>query len=258
MRQISRAIAGLSIAVAIASLALSTDAFAQPTQPIYLQYDGFVRNKDGTFTISFGYYNLNNTDVTIQPGDGNSFTPAPGDRNQTVVFLKGRHRFMCSMVVEKTFDGLQWTVKFAGRTSTTTSKTTDPLYELELNSEKRAIRGVDSATAPRNVCINRAPNLQIVTSPFEAPSTSDAELSAKVGQELAINAQVEDDGLPRGSHARSEWKSSSGPGTATFSDASAGATRVTFTAAGTYQLELSATDGEKNSTLKVTVHVADK
>ena len=29
-------------------------AVAQPTQPIYVQYDGFVRNKDGTFTLSFG------------------------------------------------------------------------------------------------------------------------------------------------------------------------------------------------------------
>jgi hypothetical protein len=258
MRPIARTIGGLSIAVAIAGVALSTHVGAQPTQPIYLQYDGFVRNKDGTFTVSFGYYNLNNTDVTIQPGDANTFTPAPVDRSQTVVFLKGRHRFACSMVVEKTFDDLQWTVKFAGKTSTTTSKTTDPLYELELNSEKRAIRGVDSATAPRNVCINRAPNLQIVTSPFEAPSTSDAELTAKLGQELAINAQVEDDGLPRGSHTQSTWKTLSGPGTATFSDASAGATRVTFTAAGTYELELSATDGEKNSSLKVTVHVAEK
>src|SRR5664279_4556750 len=113
---------------------------AQPTQPIYLQYDGFVRNKDGSFVLSFGYFNLNNADVTVSPGDANTFSPGPADRNQPVRFLKGRHRFACSMVVDKAFDGkLQWSVKFAGRTDITTAKPLDPLYELEMTSGKRAI-----------------------------------------------------------------------------------------------------------------------
>jgi hypothetical protein len=113
---------------------------AQPTQPIYLQYDGFVRNKNGTLTLSFGYFNTNNAEVTVAAGEANLFAPAPGDRNQPVAFLKGRHRFVCSMVVDGSFSGpLQWTLRFAGRTQTTTAKILDPLYELELNSEKRAI-----------------------------------------------------------------------------------------------------------------------
>jgi hypothetical protein len=62
---------------------------AQPTKPIYLQYDGYVRNSNGTLTLSFGYFNMNNVDVTIQPGEANAFTPGPGDRNQPVTFLKG-------------------------------------------------------------------------------------------------------------------------------------------------------------------------
>src|SRR5581483_10872664 len=179
-----------ALALALATTIGSTPAFAQPTLPIYVQYDGFVRNKDGTLTLSFGYYNTNNVDVTIQSGPANTFTPAPGDRSQPIVFLKGRHRFACSMVVDKSFDGrLQWTISFNGKTSTSTAKALDPLYELELNSEKRAIRGVDSAAAPKGVCINRAPALQVVISPFEAPATENVELQAKVGQELAINAQ---------------------------------------------------------------------
>src|SRR5437762_342827 len=44
---------------------------AQPTQPIYLQYDGFVKNTDGTLTVSFGYFNMNNVDVTVAPGAAN-------------------------------------------------------------------------------------------------------------------------------------------------------------------------------------------
>jgi hypothetical protein len=247
------ALAAWALALAIGS----SSVFAQPTLPIYVQYDGFVRNKDGTLTLSFGYYNTNNVDIPIAPGPGNTFTPAPADRSQPVVFLKGRHRFACSMVVDKSFDGrLQWTIVFNGKTSTSTPKALDPLYELELNSEKRAVRGVDSATAPKGVCINRAPAIQVVMSPFEAPATENVELQAKVGQELAINAQVEDDGLPRGAKVAAAWKKVAGPGDVTFSDASTGATRVKFSAAGTYELELSATDGEKRNALKVTVRVS--
>ena len=130
--------------LALAAAMASTPAFAQPTLPIYVQYDGFVRNKDGTLTLSFGYYNTNNVDVTLQPGPANTFAPAPADSSQPIVFLKGRHRFACSMVVDKSFDGrLQWTIVFNGKTSTSTAKALDPLYELELNSEKRAIRGTE-------------------------------------------------------------------------------------------------------------------
>lgn len=259
MRSIPRVALGAASAVALAATLGVLPLSAQPTQPIYVQYDGFVRNADGTLTIAFGYFNMNNADVTIAAGDANSFTPAPADRNQPIVFLKGRHRFACSMVVDKTFDGrLQWTVKFAGKTNITTAKTLDPLYELELNSEKRVTQGIEPAASPGNVCINRAPVVQVTTSPFEAPSTGSIELHGKAGQELAINARVEDDGLPRGAKVTSTWRKTSGDGDVVFSDASSGGTRVTISAPGTYRLELSATDGDKSSTLNVTVHVDGK
>src|SRR5215813_10052422 len=134
------------------------DAATQASQPIYLQYDGYVHNADGTYTLSFGYFNMNAVDVTVPPGDANSFTPGAADRNQPVLFLKGRHRFACSMVMDNKFDGkLQWTVKFAGKTSTTTAKVLDPLYELEHSSEEHATAGLEAAGAPKNVCVNRAP-----------------------------------------------------------------------------------------------------
>jgi len=259
MRLRNRFVLGTSVALLMAASLDTADALAQPTQPIFVQYDGFVRNKDGSLLLSFGYYNMNNVDVTIPAGDANSFTPAPADRNQPIVFLKGRHRFACSMVVDKSFDGrLQWTVAFAGKTNVSTLKALDPLYELELNSEKRALLGLDVAVAAKNVCINRSPVVQLTTSPFEAPSTGSVELPSKVGQELAINAHVEDDALPRGSKVTSNWKKISGPGDVTFSDTATGPTRVKFATAGNYELELSATDGEKTGKLTVTVHVAEK
>lgn len=230
---------------------------AQSNQPIYPQYDGFVRMKDGGYVLSFGYFNMNNSDLPIAPGPSNTFTPGPGDRNQPVLFLKGRHRFACTVIVDKDFDGrLQWTVAFAGKTNTTTAKALDPLYELELNSEKHVLQGLDTSGSPKNVCVNRAPMTAVATSPFEAPATENVRLETKAGQDLPIMGRVEDDGLPRGSTVTSAWKKLSGPGDVTFSNAASATTRAKFSAAGTYELELSATDGAKRSALTVTVRVS--
>jgi len=73
---------------------------------------------------------------------------------------------------------------------------------------------------------------------------------------LPIAGRGEDDGLPRGSSLTTGWKKVSGPGDATFSDAASATTRVKFSAAGTYELELSATDGEKRAALKIRVRVS--
>src|SRR3954469_25426994 len=98
----------------VGALVLHGDA--QPSAPIYLQFDGYVRNKDvHTLTLSYGYYNLNHVAVTIQPGDDNMFAPGAVDRQQPVVFLEGRHRFACTITIRKDYKDkpIQWTVKFA-------------------------------------------------------------------------------------------------------------------------------------------------
>jgi hypothetical protein len=251
MRRLSRA-----LAVAAILWTGTAPVAAQPTKPVYLQYDGYVKNPDGTLTLSFGYFNMNNVDVTVPPGDANTFTPAPGDRNQPITFLKGRHRFACSMVVNKAFDGkLQWTVKFAGATQTTTAKTLDALYELEEHSAHRASAGLDVAGAPKNVCVNRAPVVEVVNPFGGSDGAAATNVTAKVGEGLPINGRVEDDGLPRNSTVTSAWKKISGPGDVTFSDAASAPTRVTFSAPGAYVIELSATDGEKANSLKINVAV---
>jgi len=237
-----------------ALILLSRPVHAQPTQPIYLQYDGFVHNTDGSYTLSFGYFNMNNVDVTVPPGDANGFAPSPADRNQPVKFVKGRHRFACSMVMDRTFDGkLQWTVKFAGKTNTTTAKVLDPLYELERSSEEHATAGLDAASAPKNVCMNRPPSVHI-GNPF-APPAPDGQITGKVNQDVTLVSQIEDDGLPRGGSLKIAWKKIAGPGEVTFTDAASATTRAKFSAPGKYEIELSATDGERSTAVKVNVNV---
>jgi hypothetical protein len=249
------------------ALVLSGDA--QPSAPIYLQYDGFVRNKDAhTLTLSFGYYNLNHTDVTVQPGDENKFIPGPADRQQPIVFLEGRHRFACTIVVPEDFKGnLQWQVSFAGKAQISTEKILNSLYELELSSERRAMAGLDPKTAPKNICANHAPNVQ-VGGVFNANAVDDvnapgqearavSSFATSLDRELALPGLVNDDNLPRGNKVAILWKKLTGPGTVTFSSTTTAATRVKFSAAGIYDLELSANDGDKGSTAAIRVNVVE-
>ena len=231
---------------------------AQPIQPIYLQYDGFVRNKDNhTLTLSFGYYNMNHVDVRIAVGDANGFLPGPADRNQPLTFLEGRHRFACAIVVPDNFDGkLQWQVKFAGRAATTTEKVLNPLYELEANSEKRVMAGLDLKTAPKGSCVNRTPIVQVIVPGAESSIAETApSFTARLGAALILNGEVQDDGLPRDSKLVITWKKIAGPGTVAFSSTDAASTRATFGAPGDYELELTGNDGEKSSSAKVKVAV---
>jgi hypothetical protein len=89
-----------AVTVAIVG-ALMLHGHAQSSnQPIYLQYDGFVRNPDAkTITLSFGYWNLNHADVKVEPGPDNGFLPGPADRQQPITLVEGRHRFACTIVV---------------------------------------------------------------------------------------------------------------------------------------------------------------
>jgi CubicO group peptidase (beta-lactamase class C family) len=63
-----------------------------------------------------------------------------------------------------------------------------------------------------------------------------------------------DDGAPNPTLATT-WTAVSGPGTATFANAAAGDTTATFSAVGTYELQLSATDGDLTSVDSILVTV---
>ena len=154
-----------AVAVSVAAVAAATAALAvwpavgaaaaQPRHPVYLIYDGFIANADGSLTLAFGYYNLNRVEVTVT-GEDNAFLPGAADRNQPTGFLPGRQRFACVMVVPETFDGrLQWQIRFAGHASVTTARLLDPLYALEEASAREAVQGIDVEGVPCGVCLAR-------------------------------------------------------------------------------------------------------
>lgn len=144
-----------AVVLALAGAVTASAVRAQPRHPLYLIYDGFIANADGSRTLAFGYHNLNHVDVTVA-GDDNAFLAGAADRDQPTVFGPGRHRFACVMVVPDGFDGpLQWRVRFAGHTSTTTPRMLDPLYALEEASAQRAVEGIDLDGPPSETCLER-------------------------------------------------------------------------------------------------------
>ena len=70
-----------------------------------------------------------------------------------------------------------------------------------------------------------------------------------------LDGTVTDDGLPAPPTLTTTWSQTSGPGTTTFGDASAVDTTATFSAAGTYELRLTASDGEFSPFDELTVTV---
>jgi hypothetical protein len=95
------------------------------------------------------------------------------------------------------------------------------------------------------------------TGATNAPPTVSAgpDRTGTRGQPIALDGTVTDDGLPAGSSVTTTWTVTSGPGTVTFGNAAAVDTSATFSAAGTYVLQLTASDGSlgANDTMTTTV-----
>jgi len=72
----------------------------------------------------------------------------------------------------------------------------------------------------------------------------------------SLAGSVTDDGLPAGGTLTALWSTVSGPGTVTFADATAAITTASFSAAGTYVLRLTGSDGELSGSDTVTVTVS--
>jgi hypothetical protein len=224
---------------------------AQRGQPIYPAFDGFVKNPDGSYTIAFAYFSHNAEVVTIPPGPDNGFAPLPGDRQQPTVFRPGHHRFQCVMVVPADFDGkMRWSLTYAGTTTGTSERMLQSNWNLVEGAAE--LGRIDYARAPKGVCLNRAPTVRLLG---KTARKGEVSVEATTSEELHLFGSVLDEGLPRGRDLGVSWRRVSGPGPVSFSDAGAPRTIARFSSPGLHELELTATDSEFTSTLKVLVSV---
>lgn len=230
---------------------LAAVAEAQRNQPIYPAYDGFLKNADGSYTLAFGYFSHNGEDVAIAPGQDNVFTPEPGDRQQPVVFKPGHWRFQCVMVVSAdAAPNVRWKVTYAGTTTGTSERMLQSNWNLVEGAAE--LGRVDFAKAPKGVCLNRAPTVRLLG---KTARKGEVTIDASTSEELHLFGSVHDEGLPRGRELKIHWQMVEGPGKVTFSNPAAARTRAAFSAPGRYVLELTATDSEHTTSLRVLVTV---
>lgn len=240
------------VSALVAAVALVTAANAQQNQPIYPAYDGFLKNPDGSYTLSFAYFSHNADVVTIPPGPNNSFGPAPTDRMQPTTFKPGHWRFQCVMVVGPEFDGkMKWTLGYAGTTTGTSERMLQSNWNLVEGAA--ALSKLDYASAARGVCLNRAPTVRVLG--VTARPNNPPVLAVGLNEELNLFGSAHDEGLPRGKGLVVEWNMLTGPGTVTFTIPGAARTKATFSAPGLYELELTATDSEFTERTRVNVRV---
>jgi RHS repeat-associated protein/uncharacterized repeat protein (TIGR01451 family) len=74
---------------------------------------------------------------------------------------------------------------------------------------------------------------------------------------VTLNGYAADDGLPAGSTLQVSWSEISGPASVSFSNPSSVITQATFSVAGVYVLQLSASDSQLQTTAQVTITVAN-
>ena len=104
-------------------------------------FDGFYRNADGSFTLSFGFLNRNtDEDVYIPLGPNNFIQPAEFDGTQPAFFphysrggfVGRRERGAFAITMPADFEGrdVVWTLTHAGQTWSVPGRVTQPGYEL--------------------------------------------------------------------------------------------------------------------------------
>jgi hypothetical protein len=223
-----------------------------------------------TFSTSGSYVlRLTATDGTLSANDTLTVVVSAARVNKAPVVSAGSNKTItlpstASLAGTVTDDGLPnppgavtttWskssgpgTVTFAnaGAKATTATFSTSGSYVLKLTANDGAL----SASATLTITVNAAPvnKAPVVSAGPDLTITRPAAAS--------LNGTATDDGLPNPPNkVTTTWSKVSGPGTVTFANAGAKATTATFSAAGTYVLRLTASDGtlSANDTAQLTV-----
>ena len=158
-------------------------------QPLEPAYEGWMPNKDGSYTLYFGYMNTNwLQEFDIPVGAENTFSPGPADLGQPTHFYPRRNPFLFTVKVPKDFgtSELVWTLTANGVTRKTYgSLKSDYLIDPQVISTEV---GGENGSLANDLRHNMPPDVKV-----DGPLTR----TAKVGQPLSIVTIAGDpDNLP--------------------------------------------------------------
>ena len=219
-------------------------------QTVTPAFEGWYANQDGTFTLSFGYYNRNSKEmIDIPLGEGNSIEPAEFHGGQPTRFESERHWGVFGIVVPADFGDREvvWTLKDGGK-------------EFPIPGSLRADWQIDALAGEAGTG-NTPPVVRFGPADPEAQGplgTMAGSLMASVGAPLSLSVWAADDGrggssvvgAGRNVTIRLAWFKHQGPGEVTFDPPSArvapaggeATTLVTFSEPGDYVIRVRAND----------------
>lgn len=183
-------------------------------QSVTPAYEGWFENPDGTFSLSFGYFNRNYEEqLDIPIGASNRFDPGPADRGQPTHFLPRRQTGIFTVVVPADFgdQALTWTLTTHGQTYAIPGRLRaewriDPLREVTSGNTPPAVRFRPDGPA------------------VQGPGGGHTSLTASVSEPTAVTLWVTDDGVRKFRRSQSPpqlglvWSKYRGPGSVSFSE----------------------------------------
>lgn len=207
-----------AIVLACAALLLAQQVQTGPRhdsgQSVTAAFEGWFRNRDGTFSILFGYFNRNaRQELDIPLGAANRIEPGGPDRGQPTHFLTGRNWGVFTVTVPKDFGStkLVWSLTANGATTQVPASLAE-LWELAPFQDANG---------------NTAPWIGFQeTGPFvNGPRGASRSLTAAVGKPVALPLWVADDAsaIPGASRPKTPavtlfWSKFRGPGPVAFSN----------------------------------------
>jgi hypothetical protein len=247
---------GVSLAAAVAaagrpSAQLPFATLKSSGQTVTPAYEGWYKNPDGSFSLSFGYYNRNAEEVLDIPiGPDNFIEPGDPNQGQPTEFQPRRHWGVFAVKVPASFAGqtLTWTLKVRGATFAIPA-TLNPNWQID------ALEGEAGSG-------NTPPALKFDAAGPEGSGplgVTAGPMTASVGRPLTVTVWARDDGRSSGGIATAgreaipvtlTWFKHQGPGKVTFDPGTArvnsaggqSSTSAVFTVAGDYLLRVRAND----------------
>lgn len=215
-------------------------------QGVTPSFEGWYTNPDGTYSLSFGYFNRNYRETPDIPiGPNNRLEPGPVDQGQPTHFLPRRQTGVFTVVVPKDFGTrkLTWTVTVNGQTNSIPGHLR-PEWEID------ALKEVTSKNTPPVVRFEPAGKTG------QGPGGVASSLSAVVGKPATLTVWASDDDVrKRENEGRSGpalgvvWSKYRGPGRVTFGEnapkmevGGKATTTARFEAPGEYTLRVLAWD----------------
>ncbi len=213
-------------------------------------FEGWYRNPDGTYSISFGYYNRNTTEVLSVPiGPDNFISPGNPNQGQPAFLYPRRNWGVFAVNVPADFGDQKkviWTIKIRGQTFSVPGSLREEWQIDALEGEAGS-----NNTPPALAFEEGGPQ-------GRGPAGITVEKSATVGKPLSLTVFATDDGAGVGALSRGgapvtlTWFTHQGPAQVTFAPPGSrltptggkATTTATFSQPGDYVLRVRANDSD--------------